>query len=176
MNNKITLQTVWNSPFLRLFNITMLYILFVPSSAFAASAKFEPVPGLLWSPWSISALIIFIVCYALVPLENTLHIKKSKPVLLAAGLIWILAAMAYTARGHVDAIHAAVEHNILEYSELLLFLLAAMTFINSLEDRNVFQVLRAYLVSRGFTLRQIFWATGAVAFLLSPVADNLTTA
>lgn len=44
------------------------------------------------------------------------------------------------------------------------------------EERNVFQALRGYLVSRGFSLRRIFWITGALAFLISPIADNLTTA
>ena len=31
-------------------------------------------------------------------------------------------------------------------------------------------------MSRGFSLRKIFWITGVLAFCLSPVADNLTTA
>jgi Na+/H+ antiporter NhaD/arsenite permease-like protein len=42
---------------------------------------------------------------------------------------------------------------------LFLFLLAAMTYINAMEERNVFQALRAFLVSRGFSLRVIFWLT-----------------
>jgi Na+/H+ antiporter NhaD/arsenite permease-like protein len=65
---------------------------------------------------------------------------------------------------------------LLEYAELFLFLLAAMTYINAMEERNVFQALRCHLVSRGFSLRGIFWITGALAFFISPVADNLTTA
>ena len=40
----------------------------------------------------------------------------------------------------------------------------------------MFQWLRAFLVSRGYSLRRVFWTTGALAFLLSPIADNLTTA
>ncbi len=51
-----------------------------------------------------------------------------------------------------------------------------MTYINAMEERNVFQSLRAYLVSRGLSLRMIFWVTGALAFVISPIADNLTTA
>ena len=64
----------------------------------------------------------------------------------------------------------------LEYAELFLFLLVAMTYINSMEERNVFQALRSTLVSRGFSLKNIFWITGVLAFFISPVADNLTTA
>ena len=59
---------------------------------------------------------------------------------------------------------------------MLLFLLAAMTFINTLQERGVFDALRAWLVSRSFSLRTIFWLTGLLAFFISPVADNLTTA
>jgi len=70
----------------------------------------------------------------------------------------------------------AVRDNLLEFAELFLFLLAAMTYINTMEDRGVFDVLRVWLVSQGFTLRTIFWVTGALAFVISPVADNLTTA
>jgi Na+/H+ antiporter NhaD/arsenite permease-like protein len=69
-----------------------------------------------------------------------------------------------------------LQHDLLEFVELFLFLLAAMTYINTMEERGIFDVLRAWLINRGFSLRQVFWITGAIAFVLSPVADNLTTA
>ncbi len=121
-------------------------------------------------------VILFVLAYSLVPLENNLHLRKSKPVLLAAGVIWVLVALAYASHGDTHTAHEAIKHSLLEYAELFLFLLVAMTYINSLEERNVFQSLRAFLVSRGFSLRKIFWITGLLAFLISPVADNLTTA
>ena len=103
--------------------------------------------------------------------------RKSKPVLLAAGLIWILAALAFKCTG-ADTHRAceAIRHNLIEYAELFLFLLVAMTYINAMDERNVFQALRSWLVSRGFTLRTVFWVTGVLAFFISPIADNLTTA
>jgi len=51
-----------------------------------------------------------------------------------------------------------------------------MTYVNTMEERNVFHALRAWLVSTGFSLRSIFWITGLLAFFISPLADNLTTA
>jgi Na+/H+ antiporter NhaD/arsenite permease-like protein len=51
-----------------------------------------------------------------------------------------------------------------------------MTYINTMEERGIFEVLRTWLVNQGFTLRQIFWITGGIAFLMSPIADNLATA
>jgi len=69
-----------------------------------------------------------------------------------------------------------VRHNILEYAELLLFLLVAMTYINAMGERLVFDALRSWLVRKGFSFRKLFWMTGWLAFFISPIADNLTTA
>lgn len=49
-----------------------------------------------------------------------------------------------------------IQHNILEYAELLLFLLAAMTYVNTMQERNVFSALRSVLVSKGYSLNAIF--------------------
>ncbi|MEE4252622.1 MAG: sodium:proton antiporter NhaD [Desulfuromusa sp.] len=126
--------------------------------------------------YGIFALILFVAAYSLVIFEEQLHLRKSKPVMLAAGIIWILVALAYIGIGDTHTAHNAIKHNLIEYAELFLFLLAAMTYINAMDERNVFQALRSWLVSRGFTLRTVFWVTGLLAFLISPLADNLTTA
>lgn len=123
-----------------------------------------------------TALAIFVAAYLLVIFEETTEMRKSKPVLVAAGLIWALIGMAYTAAGAPEAAKLAAEHTIYEYGELFLFLLVAITYVNTLEERRVFEVLRAKLTSRGYSYRQLFWLTGIVAFFLSGVLDNLTTA
>jgi Na+/H+ antiporter NhaD/arsenite permease-like protein len=69
-----------------------------------------------------------------------------------------------------------VRHTLLEYAELMLFLLVAMTYINVMEERQVFDALRSWLIRKGFSLKSLFWITGRLAFFISPVADNLTTA
>ena len=131
----------------------------------------------LTAHWAgLLAVVIFIAAYSLVILEENIHLRKSKPVIVAAGFIWMLVAIAYTAMGDTHTAEELVRHNLLEFAELFLFLLAAMTFINTMEERGVFEVLRAWLVNQGFSLRQIFWITGGIAFLMSPVADNLATA
>ncbi|WP_028488411.1 sodium:proton antiporter NhaD [Thiothrix lacustris] len=124
----------------------------------------------------LTALILFIFAYALVIGEEHIHLRKSKPVMVAAGIIWVLVAIAYMEIGQIDKVEAILDHNLLEYGKLMLFLLAAMTFINTLDERNMFAALRSWLVSRGFSLYGIFWITGVLAFFISPVADNLTTA
>ncbi len=123
-----------------------------------------------------AALFIFVLAYGLVMGEEFTHLRKSKPVLLAAGLIWGMIAYVYAGQGMNHAAEVAVRHNILEYAELLLFLLVAMTYINAMEERLVFETLRVKLVCAGFSFRKLFWITGVLAFFISPIADNLTTA
>jgi len=121
-------------------------------------------------------IAIFVAAYTLVILEENIHLRKSKPVMVAAGLIWIIVALSLSAQGDVKTAGDTVRHNLLEFAELFLFLLAAMTYINSMDERGIFDALRGWLVSQGFSFKQIFWITGGIAFCLSPIADNLTTA
>ncbi len=124
----------------------------------------------------LASLGVFAVAYALVMAEDRLHIRKSIPMMIAAGFIWVLTAAAYAGAGNTDAAAIALGHNLLEFGELFLFLLAAVTYVNTMEERQVFDALRGWLVGRRFTLRALFWITGLLAFALSPVLDNLTTA
>jgi len=125
----------------------------------------------------IISLIIFIIAYAIVMIEEFTHLRKSKPVIISATLIWALIAYYYSSNGiHSEELEQALERNLLEFAELFLFLLVAMTYINSLQERNVFETLRYKLMSQGFNFRQLFWLTGIITFFLSPIADNLTTA
>jgi NhaD family Na+/H+ antiporter len=119
---------------------------------------------------------LFILAYVLVMAEEFTHLRKSKPVVLGAGIIWGIIGWFYTNHGMPTIAEHAVRHNLLEYAELMLFLLVAMTYINTMEERRVFDALRAWLVRSGFGFRALFWITGILAFFISPVADNLTTA
>lgn len=157
------------------FFIPAMLALFMPDLVLASSPG-ESAVNLTTSFYGITALVLFVVAYGVVISEEFLHLRKSKPVIVAAGIIWVLVAIGYSIHGDTHTVEQAVRHNILEFSELMLFLLAAMTFINTMDERQIFKALRAWLVSRGFTLRQVFWITGLLAFFISPVADNLTTA
>jgi NhaD family Na+/H+ antiporter len=151
-----------------LFGFTLL--LFTP---FAFSAASSPI-DMTMSITGYICIIVFVLAYILVIGEEYLHLRKSKPVLLSAGIIWILIAIVYEGDSH--AVGSALRHNLLEYAELLLFLLVAMTYIAALEERRLFDWLRVWLVAKGLSFRQLFWTTGILAFFISPIADNLTTA
>jgi len=145
-----------------------------PSLSYAATSE---VWIDLTQHWvGFAALAIFIASYALVMAEEFIHLRKSKPVILAAGIIWALIAFVYATKGFTHEAEIAVRHNLLEYAELMLFLLVAMTYINAMEERQAFDALRSWLVRKGYGFRQLFWITGGLAFIISPIADNLTTA
>ncbi|HET7103892.1 MAG TPA: sodium:proton antiporter NhaD [Terracidiphilus sp.] len=129
------------------------------------------------NPWAGPAILaVFCITYALVFAEEKLHLRKSKPVMVGAAIIWILVAIAYQRNGSGALVGAVLRDVLTEYAELFLFLLSAMSFVNAMVERNVFEVLRARLSSMRLTARGVFWVTGIIAFALSPVADNLTTA
>jgi len=147
-----------------------------PAGVWAAVSGPMTAPDLTGTWLGMLALVIFFAAYTLIISEEAIHLRKSKPIMVAAGLIWTLVAIAYIQQGDMTGAGEAFKHDLLEFAELFLFLLAAMTYINTMEERGVFDILRDWLVVKGFSFRKIFWLTGLIAFCLSPVADNLTTA
>ncbi|MDD1649355.1 MAG: sodium:proton antiporter NhaD, partial [Methylococcaceae bacterium] len=157
---------------IRLFLLLSLFLL--PE---LASAEEAANLGLTGTQRGLYCVLIFIISYAFVMTEEFTHLRKSKPVILAAAIIW--AHVAYLASSNgvpAEQVHKAFEHDLKEYAELFLFLLVAMTYINAMAERNVFEALRSWLVSRKFDYRKLFWITGIITFFLSSVADNLTSA
>ena len=131
----------------------------------------------LTSNWvGYTSIAIFVIAYLFVIGEEFTHMRKSKPVMLAAGLIWALIGFEYRGQAEPGMVEDAVLEFLTDFAELFLFLLAAMTYVNSMSERNVFEALRAWLARKSFSYRKIFWITGTLAFFLSPMIDNLTTA
>lgn len=134
------------------------------------------IPSFVHTGYGYIALAVFVIAYFFVIVEEYTHFRKSKPVILAAGILWFIVAMAVHGTPQAKEVGVHFKHNLLDYSEILLFLMVAMSYINVLEERNVFEAIRSRLTRSGWTYRKIFWLTGALAFVISPVADNLTTA
>ncbi len=130
---------------------------------------------MLTHPIALSCLAIFGISYCVVLLEEYLHLSKSKPVLIAAGIIWVLIAHLGLSESSIAA-ESAFKAVFLEYSELFFFLVVAMTYINCMEERGVFTTIHAKMVKAGYSFKSLFWITGILAFFISPIADNLTTA
>ena len=88
----------------------------------------------------ILSLIIFIAAYILVIFEETTGLRKSKPVVVAAGLIWALVAIGVLSTDGAQLPDELAKHVIEEFAEVFLFVVVAMTYVNSMEERRLFEL------------------------------------
>jgi Na+/H+ antiporter NhaD/arsenite permease-like protein len=128
-----------------------------------------------WVGWL--SLAVFVIAYYFIATEEKYEINKAKPALFAGTFMFMLVGIYYAINGlNPEPLHDELERLILEISEIFFFLLVAMTFIETLLERGVFDLMKYKLVSKGYSYKKLFWLTGFLAFFISPVADNLTTA
>lgn len=154
-----------------------LALLLLPLAAFAQHGEQSGTRINLTASWvGLTSIVLFVLAYSLVIAEEFTQLRKSKPVIVAAGLIWGLIGLAYAQNGIEHTTEIAVREFMTEFGELFLFLLAAMTYVNAMSERRVFEGLRSWLVGLGFGYRKLFIITGIISFFLSPLIDNLTTA
>ncbi len=150
----------------------VLFLLALVNTIWASSGQ-----DLTTSWVGIVSLIIFLLGYYIVAAEEKFHINKSKPALFMGTFIFILIGVYFTIHGLDTApLTHEVDALILEIAEIFFFLMVAMTYIEMMIERRVFDALKYNLVSKGYSYKKLFWLTGTLAFFISPVADNLTTA
>ncbi len=159
----------------RCFQPALLAVLGMLCSGPAMAVRVQTVAPAELGGAAWLAMGIFVVAMTAAVAEELIGLRKSKPILLAAGLIWGLIAFAELSVGGHGA-EAAARHYLLQYAELMLFLLVVMTYINAMNERRVFGALRAHIARVGITYRRLFWITGTVTFAVSPFLDNLSTA
>lgn len=163
------------NPVKRSIHLLLLILLLTSTSLFAADTPTYTLD--MANHWSgILALTLFVAAILLVSFEEVTHLRKSKPALVAAGLIWALIGWMAVETGTTHRAEQAVRVALLQYAELMLLILVVMTYINAMGERRVFIALRAWLCNRGLSYRGLFWSTGITTFLLSPFLDNLSSA
>ena len=158
--------------------LKLLMLSLISVVAFASSgASTEVAPDLTMTWVGFASVVIFVIGYYFVAMEEKYHIDKAKPALLTGTFLFILIGI-YYALNHLDMnlVHTQAQHLILEIAEIFFFLFVAMTYIESMIDMGVFDRLKYNLVSKGYSYKKLFWVTGFLAFFISPIADNLTTA
>ena len=158
--------------------LKLLLISFISVFAFAnGTAEVGAIPDITMTWAGITSLIIFVIGYYFVATEEQYHIDKAKPALFMGTFIFMVIAFYYAINGmDMHLVHTQAQHLILEIAEIFFFLLVAMTYIETMINMKVFDKLKYNLISKGYTYRKLFWVTGFLAFFISPIADNLTTA
>lgn len=151
--------------------------LLMPRWAWAEELVANAPPLDLTQHWAgYLALSVFALAYILAMTEEVTELKKSKPMVFAASLIWIFIAAFYAKDGLSEQAGIAFRNTLEGYGELFLFIMVSMTYLNAMEDRGVFDSLRVWLLSKNFSYRQLFWITGLQSFFISSGCNNLTTA
>lgn len=128
-------------------------------------------------PFGWMLLAIFIIGYYFIAMEDKYHLDKSKPALFIGTFMFILIGAFYAFYGlNFLPFTREITHLVYEIAEIFFFLFVAMTFVEALIERGVFNALKGKLIAKGYSYRELFWITGFLAFFISPIADNLTTA
>jgi Na+/H+ antiporter NhaD/arsenite permease-like protein len=152
-----------------------LLLLFVPLLSFAESGDVTKPLDLTHTWAGYFSLIVVVLAYVFAMFEDVTYLRKSKPMLLGASLVWVAILIVYRQQGDTHLAIQAFRENLLAYMELLLFILVSMTYLNVMEDMNVFDALRLKLVRLNLGYRPLFWITGFLVFFISSVVNGLTS-
>lgn len=115
----------------------------------------------------ITSIIIFILGYLAIAFEHPLKINKTASALVTGVLVWTVYAISTGST-------SALGHHLASTSEILFFLLGAMTLVELVDAHQGF-----YFVSRLIKTEKVIkllWIVGLITFFMSAVLDNLTTA
>jgi len=121
------------------------------------------------------SLVIIVLVYVGAMIEDLTFLKKSKPMLFGASLIWLAILIVYREHGDTSLAVQAFRDNLMAYMELLLFIMVSMTYLNVMEDMRLFDALRLRLLGLNLGYRPLFWITGLLVFLMSTVVNGLTS-
>lgn len=120
---------------------------------------------------TIAIIIVFIVGYLFITLENNLKVNKTAIALLLSVVMWSL----FTFGGYIlpEALGEKFALHVGETSEIIFFLLGAMTIVEVVDTNGGFNFVRNKLASRN--KHSLLWKIIVITFLLSAILDNLTT-
>ncbi len=152
----------------------LIFVLFFPSVSCAEEVINTGHFDLKHQFVGYLALAVTLIAYIVAMTEDVHLMKKSKPMILGSVITWFGICIYYALHGQAKIASLAFESNLLAYIELLLFILVSMTYLNTLSERGIFDGLRIYLLNKQYSYRQLFWITGALAFMLSTVINGLT--
>ena len=135
-------------------------------------------------------ILIFVIGYLSITLEHPLRLDKTVPALIMAALIWAVLAVGFQSgwfsvidtyenvfniSSGDDGMHGfenTLLHHLGKTSEILVFLIGAMTIVEIIDLHRGFEVLKSAVRTRSKT--RLLWIIGILAFILSAIIDNLT--
>lgn len=115
--------------------------------------------------------IIFFVGYLAIAFEHPIKINKTASALLVGTICWTVYAMSGT---ESQSVQEKLTHHLSSIAEILFFLLGAMTIVELIDAHQGFKIITDQISSKKSVT--LLWTISLLAFFLSSVLDNLTTA
>lgn len=119
----------------------------------------------------ILLILIFVIGYVAIALEHPIKINKTATALLTGVLCWTVYMMASTQK---EGVLAELSHHLASVSEILFFLLCAMTIVELIDAHEGFRFITDRVKSNDQV--RLLWLVAMLSFFLSSILDNLTTA
>ena len=138
-------------------------------------------------------ILVFVLGYLAITLEHSIKIDKLIPALVMMAICWALVALGidnfpqwfdsanhklletFGALGHEEKMHLMEEtllHHLGKTSEILVFLLGAMTIVEIIDYFDGFSTIKNFIKTKKKS--KILWIFAILAFILSAIIDNLT--
>jgi Na+/H+ antiporter NhaD/arsenite permease-like protein len=114
---------------------------------------------------------VFILGYVAITLEHAIHINKAASALITAVVCWTIVILNTS---ETDTVVASLSHHLSETSEIIFFLLGAMTIVELIDAHDGFQYITDKIKTNNKT--KLIWLISIITFFLSAILDNLTTA
>ncbi|MGH8492417.1 MAG: sodium:proton antiporter NhaD [Moraxellaceae bacterium] len=124
-------------------------------------------------------IVVFVLGYAMIAFEHSLRIDKAAAALLTAVLCWTVLVLGAdyilpaSLPDHLHFVTHELREHLGEISEILFFLMGAMTIVELVDAHDGFRVITDRI--RTTQKVKLLWIIGLITFFLSAALDNLTT-
>lgn len=117
----------------------------------------------------IALIAVFVLGYAGIIVEEELAFNKAGVALVMAVCLWVVRSLA----GDHTAVSHELSESLSEVSEIIYFLLGAMTIVEVVDAHQGFKIITDSINTR--SRNTLMWIIGGVTFFMSAVLDNLTS-
>lgn len=116
-------------------------------------------------------IIVFCLGYAAIAFEHVIHLNKAATALITGVICWTI-FMVYNNDSEIVNHH--LESHLGSIAGILFFLLGAMTIVELIDSHEGFEIITQRI--RKISAKKLLWTVCLLAFFLSAMLDNLTTA
>jgi NhaD family Na+/H+ antiporter len=116
-------------------------------------------------------IVLFIAGYIVIACEHSLRLNKAATALVTGVACWTVYILFANEK---EAVAGELSHHLADISQILFFLLGAMTIVELIDAHDGFEIITKRITTKN--KRKLLWIVAFLAFFLSAVLDNLTAA